>query len=52
MASHVLLIWLLTPTKWAEMTDANLVDFGIIFRGQRFLLLRFLTVDMDNRLSS
>ena len=29
--------------------DAKLVDFGIIFRVQRFLLHRFLTVDMDNR---
>ena len=46
MASLVFLIWFLTLTKLAEMT-ANFVDFGVIFRGQRFL-----TLDFDNRLSS
>ena len=38
MASRVLLIWSLTLTKLAAAgMTANLVDFVVIFRGQRFL---------------
>ena len=37
--------------SWLAERTANLSDFGVIFRGQRFLYLRFLTVDMDNRFS-